>query len=840
MPYSIDKYSGSTVAVVEDGTINNTLDIKLIGKNYAGYGEAQNENFVWLLENFAGNSAPPRPIVGQLWYDTYSKRLRVYNGTSFKNSGGVEVAAARPIASADGELWYDTENKKLFAWSATAEDYILVGPQSVVDFGSTVMESDIIYDSVLNNPHPVIKATTDGNVVAIFSNQTFSVSSIDYPGFTEVKKGITLKHTNTNGESQNDYIFWGTASNADKLGGIAASKYAMLDNEVEFNGLVYFQDIGFSVGDDRTDKLTVSISEGGTLPLIRSSGNSIKFRTGSAHPMSLIGQDIMPGSSLYTSNIGSDTLRFGTVYASSFNGVATTATKLSVIGAISPNNYAEASVAATPFKIAVRDADGNITANTFLGTSSQASGLLIAPGTTIPAADFVHIGSPIFTSTTVPVTFADVGFRFGLSNKFSVTSTTDTLSFKTVDGANTPLTLKAADILPGVTNTSNIGSATLQYKYVYANTFYGSFNGSGAGLTNIPSTNISGVVAKSAQADTLLVSDMSNQYLSAKVTNEDFTIAVRGYDGYIAANLSGDVSGNLTGTVNGDLIGDSQGTHNGPVVGNVTGNVTGNLTGTASYAAACASADTAGFANTAGTVTVAAQPSITSVGTLNGLTVSSHILPNATSTINIGSSGVKFNNVYAVTFSGDLSGTATYATSAGSASSATYATSAGSITSQANSATITATVSNTGNAIVLRDGSGNFSANVMTATATAARYADLAEKYLADAEYEAGTVVQVGGEKEITIGEVGSRALGVISTNPAYMMNKDLEGGTYVALKGRVPCKVIGPIVKGARLVAAANGCATVANSTNLTEVFAIALESYNGTDPSVIEVVVL
>jgi hypothetical protein len=115
----------------------------------------------------------------------------------------------------------------------------------------------------------------------------------------------------------------------------------------------------------------------------------------------------------------------------------------------------------------------------------------------------------------------------------------------------------------------------------------------------------------------------------------------------------------------------------------------------------------------------------------------------------------------------------------------------------------------------------------------------LAEKYLPDADYEPGTVVAVGGEAEVTASSYGDRALGVVSTNPAYMMNKDLEGGVYVALKGRVPCKVIGSVRKGQRLIASNNGCA-VAGVPHANDVFAIALESSDDTGVKVIEVAVL
>ena len=115
---------------------------------------------------------------------------------------------------------------------------------------------------------------------------------------------------------------------------------------------------------------------------------------------------------------------------------------------------------------------------------------------------------------------------------------------------------------------------------------------------------------------------------------------------------------------------------------------------------------------------------------------------------------------------------------------------------------VDATSANTASKVVARDSSGNFAAGVITATATAARYADLAEIYATDQNYQPGTVVVFGGEKEVTVTDHQNspRVAGVISTDPAYMMNKDAEG-QYVALRGRVPCKVIGPVKKGDVLI---------------------------------------
>ena len=116
--------------------------------------------------------------------------------------------------------------------------------------------------------------------------------------------------------------------------------------------------------------------------------------------------------------------------------------------------------------------------------------------------------------------------------------------------------------------------------------------------------------------------------------------------------------------------------------------------------------------------------------------------------------------------------------------------------------TSNATSANTGSTIVARDGSGNFTAGVITATATAARYADLAEKYTSDENYDPGTVLELGGIAEVTqTRRPTSLAIaGIVSTDPAYLMNSDSEG-ISVALIGRVPCKVTGKINKGDILV---------------------------------------
>jgi len=125
-------------------------------------------------------------------------------------------------------------------------------------------------------------------------------------------------------------------------------------------------------------------------------------------------------------------------------------------------------------------------------------------------------------------------------------------------------------------------------------------------------------------------------------------------------------------------------------------------------------------------------------------------------------------------------------------------------------------------------------------TATSAKYADLAEKYETDAEIEAGSVVVFGGEKEITEcdSECDHRVAGVISTDPAYMMNSDGEG-QYLALTGRVPCKVVGPVAKGDLLVTSdVKGHAMVDNNAQPGRIIGKAVGSIDSGE-GVIEVLV-
>ena len=114
MAYTINNTAGGIVATVEDGVLDTTTSVSLIGRNYQSYGEAFNENLVKLLENSASSTAPTAPITGELWYDSSGATLKVYNGTDFVPLGIRNSTSEPTTGLVSGTLWNDTTNDQLY------------------------------------------------------------------------------------------------------------------------------------------------------------------------------------------------------------------------------------------------------------------------------------------------------------------------------------------------------------------------------------------------------------------------------------------------------------------------------------------------------------------------------------------------------------------------------------------------------------------------------------------------------------------------------------------------------------------------------------------------------
>ena len=130
MAYVINLTDGTTFATIADGTVNTSSSMILVGKNYAGYGEFLDENFIHLLENSASTTSPSAPLIGQLWWDKSANLLKVnFNGnpsTGWKTISAATASSSAPTSNVTGDLWYDTVNQQLKVW--TGSSFIVVGP----------------------------------------------------------------------------------------------------------------------------------------------------------------------------------------------------------------------------------------------------------------------------------------------------------------------------------------------------------------------------------------------------------------------------------------------------------------------------------------------------------------------------------------------------------------------------------------------------------------------------------------------------------------------------------------------------------------------------------------
>lgn len=214
MAYTILNTDGTTLLLLADNEIDNvTTSLTLVGRNIDGYGEYLNNNFVKLTANFASSSgSPPRsPLKGQLWYDTTSRRLKIYDN-GFKSLNGAIVANDQPSDLSSGDLWFDSTNNQLNLYSNNST--YLIGPAfpksvgkngwqlptaPIKDFGLNVQKV-----SLLNNY---------GAFVGMMSTTSFRISTSDALTYfntstaTTIVSGLTIKgdiqHT---GKTNNSYL----------------------------------------------------------------------------------------------------------------------------------------------------------------------------------------------------------------------------------------------------------------------------------------------------------------------------------------------------------------------------------------------------------------------------------------------------------------------------------------------------------------------------------------------------------------------------------------------------------------------------------------------------------
>jgi Phage Tail Collar Domain len=200
------KNFGNNIITVADGTENtNNTSITLVGRNYPGYGQAVNENFVHMLENFSSSSSPLNPIQGQLWYDTSDPTkyvLRVFDGAGIGANhwppiNGLWQTGANPSQNARiGDIWVDTNNTQLSIFNGT--DFTLVGP-NYSSTSKTGTYSTTLND-ISNNSHTVVINYVNGSPIEIISTEDGWNPNPIISGFSTIYSGVNVSsNTKING-----------------------------------------------------------------------------------------------------------------------------------------------------------------------------------------------------------------------------------------------------------------------------------------------------------------------------------------------------------------------------------------------------------------------------------------------------------------------------------------------------------------------------------------------------------------------------------------------------------------------------------------------------------------
>ena len=270
MAYTINLTDGTIFATVADGTINTSSSMILVGKNYAGYGEFLDENFIHLLENGSNTVPPGAPLTGQLWWDKGTSTMKVYTGTTFKTISSATAAASAPSNNVVGDLWFDTTNQQLKAWNGSA--FVLIGPASTAGQGTSGAIVTTVTDNV-SVQHVVLQLFVQDTIVAIVSKDSTFTPQTAITGFATISPGIQLSSTVSSA------LFRGTATNAQSLDGQLAAAFMRTNSNTSTTGtLGVLNDSGLTVGLDQDGRLSVDTASSALIMTNQTTNSNILFR----------------------------------------------------------------------------------------------------------------------------------------------------------------------------------------------------------------------------------------------------------------------------------------------------------------------------------------------------------------------------------------------------------------------------------------------------------------------------------------------------------------------------------------------------------------------------------
>ena len=449
MAYTINLTNGSVFAVIPDGTVNTSSSMTLIGKNYAGYGQFLDDNFVHLLENSANPTAPSAPLTGQLWWDSTNTLLKIYSGTGgWKLVGGAAASATQPTPNVLGDLWYDSTNQQLKVCSVAGNPgtFIVVGPAYSSSQGTSGAIPLSINDTGAT-PHIVTALYANNSLVAIISpDANFTPVAPYNTAFPTIFRGTTV---------------WNTGVNAGNIAGTSNVTITSGGNTtvtVSPTGL-FVTGLNSVTGNITAGNLstgglisaTGNVTSGNLLTggLISATGNVTSGNLLTGGLISATG-NITGGNVLGGANVNATTHTGATVSVTGNidSGNLRTAGQVSATGNVTGGNIISLGAVSATGNLS---AAGNVAGGFFIGNGSLLSGLSLG----VTVTKFVNGTSEGNAGTPG----GNINFNVGGTSNVMVLTT----SGPVVTGLSTPSITKT-----GTNAVGNIGSTTSYFERVFA------------------------------------------------------------------------------------------------------------------------------------------------------------------------------------------------------------------------------------------------------------------------------------------------------------------------------------------------------------------------------------
>jgi hypothetical protein len=475
MSYIINKFSGGQLVVLEDGTLDTSTSLGLLGRNYTGYGEVQNENFVFLLENFANEDPPSRPLTGQSWYNTALGSLNVYNGTAWTPVGSATTSNSAPEGF-DGALWYKDTTDQLFIFDSGF--WKLIGPEALEGYGATQVRARTILDNA-SVEHAVVEILVDGTTFAICADEAFTIDDSNLvTGFTSLQAGTNF------------------SANRPAVGPLVgnATSASRLEPGRRINGIFFDGQSDITIGSNTTNLLT----RGTYLTGSNFNGSAATTWSVDASSSNIIGKIVARDSA---GDFEAGTITANLVGNVSGNVTATTGTSTFI--RVEANEFVGATLSGNAFSTTKLQTARTINGVLFDGTTditvpaaaADITGIRLASNViesyltslgTLTSLDVstlgITLGGPdantapfrtFLDDNTIPTMYSrNVGINF---TTLDTTQSANKTSIRLINSATSLAAggTNAPALIPDVSGNTNLGISTVKWNSVHANFFVG-------------------------------------------------------------------------------------------------------------------------------------------------------------------------------------------------------------------------------------------------------------------------------------------------------------------------------------------------------------------------------